>query len=119
MKEISTYEDVTQLVKTFYGKVVQDALLATHFTGIDWEAHFPKMIDFWAFILIDKEGYKGNVFDKHVHLNIGEPEFDRWVAIFTATVDELFIGEKADLAKQRAMLLKFTFLNKLNELKKK
>ena len=119
MKEIENYEDVSLLVKSFYAKVVENEILAPHFVGLDWEAHFPRMIDFCSFILINKEGYKGNVFDKHVHLNICEPEFDEWLRLCTGTVDEHFIGEKADLAKQRASLLKYTFMNKLKELKEK
>lgn len=112
-KKIETYEDVEKLVRSFYGKVVEDELLSPHFTSIHWEEHFPRMIDFWAFILIDKEGYKGNVFDKHSRLALNKEHFERWVQIFCETVDESFEGEKALLAKQRAQLLKFTFMNKL------
>jgi hemoglobin len=30
---------------------------------------------------------------------MGRPQFDRWLAVFTATVDELFAGEKAEHIK--------------------
>jgi hemoglobin len=63
---------------------------------------------------LDKEGYKGNVFDKHVGLNIHEGEFERWIFHFNKTANDFFEGEKAELAKQRAELLKHTFLAKLH-----
>jgi len=116
MKEITTYEDVELLIKSFYNKVSIDPLMAPHFIHVDWEKHFPKMIDFWAFILIDKEGYKGNVFDKHIHLKIDERHFTKWVETFCETVEEHFIGEKATLAKQRAKVLGYTFQTKMKNL---
>lgn len=113
LPEISSQNDVDQLVSVFYGKALNDELLAPHFAGIDLEHHLPRMIGFWSLILLDKEGYKGNVFDKHAHLAIGEPHFTRWVALFSQTVDELFSGDKAELAKQRAKLLAYTFASKM------
>lgn len=91
-----------------------DKLLSPHFAGVDLEHHLPRISAFWALILIDQEGYKGNVFDRHAHLKIDNSHFDRWVALFIETVDEYFIGEKAELAKQRAKLLQYTFVSKLN-----
>ena len=117
MKDITTPEDVEILVKTFYKKVVEDELLSPHFAGIDFEAHFPRMISFWEFILLDKEGFKGNVFDKHAHLKIDETHFKQWLFYFHQTVNELFEGEKALFAKQRADLLGFTFQSKLKNIK--
>ena len=111
--DITTHDDVAMLLRTFYGKLLKDELMAPHFANIDLEVHLPRIIAFWAFILIDQEGYKGNVFDKHKHLDIGEAHFTRWIQLFSETVDEYFSGEKADLAKQRAALLGYTFQNKM------
>ena len=114
--EIKTQDDVNHLVRNFYTKVLKDELLSPHFAGIDLEHHLPRIAAFWALILIDQEGYKGNVFDKHAHLKIDNRHFDRWVELFSQTVDEYFIGEKAELAKQRAKLLQYTFVSKLEKL---
>ena len=116
--DIDTEERVAFLVETFYSRVLKDELLAPHFKHLDFKQHFPRMIAFWSFILLDKEGYKGNVFDKHVGLNIHQAEFDKWMYYFTGTVNDFFEGEKANLAKQRAELLKYTFLSKLTEINK-
>jgi len=112
--DIATQEEVDHLVREFYGRVLRDDLLAPYFAGIDLEHHLPRMVAFWALILIDQEGYIGNVFDKHAHLDINNSHFDRWVELFSQTVDEYFIGEKAELAKQRAKLLQYTFVSKLS-----
>jgi hemoglobin len=82
---------------------------------VDFEHHMPRMVAFWNFILLDKAGYTGNVFDKHANLPIGEKEFDRWISHFTNVLHDFFEGEKATLAKQRAEVLKFTFLSKMKK----
>lgn len=116
-KEITQLSDVELLMRQFYDKVLVDPLLSPHFEGLDIEAHLPRITAFWAFILLDMEGYKGNVMDKHLHLNIGKEHFERWVTLFTETVDELYIGPKAELAKQRARVLQYTFQSKMEHLR--
>jgi hemoglobin len=115
MKEIALHNDVACLVTAFYGKVLKDDLLSPYFAGIGLEHHLPRMTAFWSLILIDEEGYKGNVFDKHALLDINQIHFDRGVGLFCQTVDEYFIGEKAELAKQRAKLLAYTFISKMGK----
>ncbi|MBL7941503.1 MAG: group III truncated hemoglobin [Flavobacteriales bacterium] len=115
-KEIENKEDLVRLVDTFYGRVFQDALLAPHFKSLDFEAHKPRMVQFWAFVLLDETGYTTNVFDKHRHLNIDARHFDKWLEIFNQTIDDLFIGEKADTAKFRAKTLAWTFSEKMKHI---
>lgn len=117
-KPIETRADVEFMVHTFYKKVLDDALLAPHFAHVNWELHMPRMIQFWCFVLLDTEGFTGNVFDKHVHLDIGKEHFTRWLALFHDTVNTHFTGPKADLANQRAELLGYTFSTKMEQLKK-
>lgn len=115
LPEIATGQHVDFLVRTFYGRALQDDLLAPHFAHINFEEHFPRMVAFWSFILLDKAGYTGNVFDKHAQLQIDERHFDRWLHHFTSVVHDFFEGEKADLAKQRAEVLKYTFQSKFRK----
>ncbi len=118
MKDIQNKSDVTLLITTFYGRVMKDELLAPHFEGINFDHHIPRIVDFWSFILLDESGFTGNVFDRHVHLNIDERHFKQWLHHFHETTDALFSGEKAELAKQRADVLGFTFQSKLENLRK-
>ena len=112
-KDIENQGDIEMLVRTFYSSALKDELLAAHFDGLDFEHHFPRMFDFWSFILLGKTGFTGNVFDKHIHLKIGQEDFDRWLEIFRQTVDELFEGELSEKAKSQAALLSYTFSQKM------
>jgi hemoglobin len=40
--------------------------------------------------------------------------FDRWLALFNQTLDELFEGELASQAKQRATVIGWTINSKMN-----
>lgn len=112
MKEIETREDVQFLVDSFYDKVVKDELLAPFFIRLNFDHHLPKMVDFWAFVLLDEAGYTTDVTQKHAHMRLNPEHFDRWLALFNETVDAYFIGEKATLAKQRAFLVGWTIKSK-------
>ncbi|PHR69389.1 MAG: hypothetical protein COA67_10470 [Lutibacter sp.] len=109
MKDIENREDIIVLVNTFYDKVQNTKELSYFFNDIaqlDWEAHLPKMYDFWETILFHKSGYKGNPMVKHVNLHKIAPlkseNFDTWLLIFKGNVDELFKGELATKIKIRA-----------------
>ena len=113
LNDIQKYEDIELLVSKFYDKLLEDPITKDKFKNLDIKAHLPKIVDFWAFILLDKPGYTGNVFDKHVPLNLEPIHFERWIEFWTSTVNELFNGPKAELAVQRALLLSYTFQSKL------
>ena len=109
-KDIENKQDIEKLVNSFYDKVKQDALIGFIFTDIvrvDWERHLPVMYDFWENSLFYTGNYTGNPMEIHRHLQklipLTAEHFTQWTHLFTSTVDELFTGEKATLAKQRAI----------------
>jgi hemoglobin len=109
-KDIENRQDVELLVRSFYVKVRADDTIGYIFNDIvkvDWEKHFPVMFDFWENILFYTGSYEGNPMILHEHINRVVPltraHFDRWNQLFAATLDELFEGEKATLAQQRAL----------------
>lgn len=112
MKEITSKVDVENLVSTFYIKVLENKSLAPLFSHLDFEVHMPKMVHFWSFVLLDEPGYTTNVTDKHKHMPLTKKHFDQWVFLFHSTVDAMFLGEKAEMAKQRATLIAWTIQNK-------
>lgn len=118
MGDINTREDIEVLINAFYNKLLQVDEIKPVFDGINFQLHMPHIVAFWAFVLLDEEGYKTNVFDKHLNLPIKSHMFDVWLEIFTNTISELFIGEKAEMAKQRATSLSYTFKSKWIALKK-
>lgn len=108
-KDIENREDIELLVNTFYGKVKQDGVIGylfTHVAKLDFERHLPVMYNFWETTLLGKLSYKGNPMTVHIQLDKKESltaaHFDRWVELFTETVDEHFAGEHASEAKNRA-----------------
>jgi hemoglobin len=113
MKDISTYSDIETLVSTFYDKLLNDPTTSVKFQHLNIVDHLPKIVDFWAFILLDQPGYKGNVFDKHLHLHLEPIHFEKWVDYWISTVRQLFDGPKAELAIQRAQILSYTFQSKM------
>lgn len=109
-KDIETREDIELLVRRFYEKVVADPVIGHIFTDVaqvNWEKHLPVMFDFWENLLFFTGGYSGNPMQQHKALHgrfpLSEEHFKRWLSLFVSTADELFEGEKTELAKQRAM----------------
>ena len=114
-KDIEQREDIVLFVNEFYDKVLADAVLSPFFKNMNFENHLPRMVNFWAFVLLDEEGYKTDVTQLHMKMRIKKEHFDRWIELFNSTIDRLFAGSKADLAKQRAFLIGWTIESKIRK----
>jgi hemoglobin len=108
--DIKNRNDIEKLINTFYNKIKTDTKIGYFFTDVakvNWEEHLPKMYDFWENVMFSNGNYTGNPMTKHKELHqkseMKEAHFQHWNALFNATVDELFTGEKAEEIKQRAM----------------
>ncbi len=108
-KDIHDRRDLTILMEKFYGKLLADAsvnYLFTDIAKIDLPHHLPILVDFWESILFQADTYRKNAMKIHTDLHQQSPlkptHFKTWLGYFHETVDELFQGEKAELAKQRA-----------------
>jgi len=108
-KDIQTRDDIELLVNLFYEKVKLDPVIGYIFTDVvkvNWQRHLPVMYSFWENTIFYTGGYNGNPMEVHKRLNqlltLKAGFFERWTTLFTDTVDELFVGEKSSLAKQRA-----------------
>ncbi len=117
MKDIETKKDIEFLLQSFYSRLLLIPDMQKVFDNIDMAKHMPHIVHFWSFVLLDEEGYKTNVFEKHLQLPIKAPQFDVWLEVFTTAVKENFEGEKAALAIQRATVLAFTFKSKWEKIK--
>lgn len=113
MSDIQTHEDVDLLIRSFYAKVVLDPSIGHFFKHIDFDTHMPRMIQFWEFVLLDASGYTTDVMAMHRNMPLKKEHFDAWVGLFNETTDTLFAGEKAELAKQRAALIRWTMESKM------
>jgi hemoglobin len=121
-KDIENIEDIRILIDRFYQQVIRDPLIGHIFTTtikVNWEKHLPVMYSFWENTLFYTGTYTGNPMMIHQGINtiahLTNQHFDRWIELFTATVNDLFEGEKAELAKQRALsiatVMKIKILN--------
>jgi len=120
-RDIESRDDLVQLLEAFYTKAFADELIGHFFTKVvplNLEVHIPVIADFWEAIIFNKHTYKKNVMVVHQHIHhlshIKKEHLDRWVQIFTGTVDGMFEGDKAALIKQRGSSIATLMDIKLN-----
>jgi hemoglobin len=117
MKDITSKEDIQYMIDCFYDSILADDLLNPFFTNLNFQHHLPKMVDFWAFVLLDESGYTTDVTKKHLKMKIGKEHFNRWIELFKTTVNDLFVGPNAEKAIQRAHLIRWTIESKIDQSK--
>jgi hemoglobin len=122
LHDIEDRADCERLVRAFYGRALEDPLIGWIFTDVaklDLEAHVPKIASFWETILLGAQSYGGGAFRPHavLHERVGlrAAHFERWLVLWRTTVDELFAGERAELAKSHADRVARAFHGRLNE----
>lgn len=121
MKDIASFEDVQLLVDTFYAKVREDAFIGDIFNNViqdRWPEHLEKMYRFWQTILLEEHTYSGRPFVPHLQLPVEKEHFGRWLELFFRTVDELFEGKKAELAKWQGNRMAEMFQLKIDYFRK-
>lgn len=115
-KDISNIQDIKLLVDVFYGKVREDGKLKDIFNNKiqdRWPEHLEKMYRFWQTVLLEEHTYYGSPFLPHAKLPIGKVHFNQWLKLFFATVDEHFIGVKAERAKWQGQRMAEMFHSKI------
>ncbi len=103
LPDIECRADLVTLVDAFYAKVRADAPLGHVFDGVakvDWDAHLPKLYDFWDTVLFRAGTFRGNLIGAHARLagltDMSRPLFDRWLELFRETVRQRFAGERTE-----------------------
>jgi hemoglobin len=98
--------NIRLLVDQFYRKVRLDPDLGPIFErviGDDWDEHLAKMRDFWSSVMLTSGKYKGNPVVAHLRLKDVRPAlFDRWLALFGETSDELYQQSPGDALRTKA-----------------
>lgn len=115
-KDILSLDDIKLLVDTFYDKVREDKLIGPIFDERihdRWLQHLAKMYTFWQTVLLGKHTYYGSPFPPHAQLPIEQIHFERWLALFAETLNELFSGEVAKEAIWRANKMAVMFQYKI------
>lgn len=112
LADITGRADILELVEAFYTEAFADELIGPIFTEVvhmDLEKHLPIMADFWQTVLFKAGLYQRNALKIHFDISAREPlameHFNRWLRLWSRTVDGLFAGEKAELAKSQAHVI--------------
>jgi hemoglobin len=120
LSDIESRADCERLVRAFYGRALTDPVIGWIFTDVahlDLEEHVPRIASFWETILLGAQSYRGGAFAPHavLHMKVGlrAGHFERWLWLWGSTVDELFAGERAELAKAHAHRVAQAFSSRL------
>lgn len=120
MADIRDRDDILVLVRTFYETAFQDPLIGRIFTEVahmDLAHHLPIMGDFWESVLFQTGGYRRDALALHaaVHTKhaLTAEHFDRWLTLWTATVDRLHEGPVAERAKEQAARIALSLQRRL------
>jgi hemoglobin len=96
---------IRELVHTFYARVRGDPLIGPIFNTriVDWPAHMEKLCAFWSSVTLMTGRYKGTPMRAHAMLpDLASEHFQRWLALFRATVREICPDEAAALFIDRS-----------------
>lgn len=105
--DIGGRDDIHVLVRDFYRQAAMDEILGPVFerAKVDWNVHIAVLIDFWSWQLLGERGYEGNPLRAHEPLHERTPftaaHYERWLELFSGTIDDHFAGPVAELAKGR------------------
>lgn len=107
-----TEQHISDLVREFYARARADDLLGPMFAAAihDWDGHIRIVEDFWSHALLGTARYHGAPFGPHMRLPIELDHFDRWLALFTTTAEEVLpqAAAQSAVAKARHMTDSFT-----------
>lgn len=109
-RPISNRDDISELVNDFYDRIRTDDLLGVIFneTIDDWDEHLDKLTDFWDSMLLGANNFKGRPMRAHFQVDakynhsISQQHFERWLGLWFATLDEKYVGDLAEAAKEKA-----------------
>ncbi|HMJ46003.1 MAG TPA: group III truncated hemoglobin [Ferruginibacter sp.] len=120
--DITARIDIEKFITRFYENVKTDPIIGIIFNEIipiRWDHHIPLIIDFWETILLDNPVYTNNAMAIHYDINkiypLQKKHFDAWLFLFNSTLDNMYCGTVADLAKKRAASIASVMQYKMND----
>ena len=112
--ELLDEDTIHSVVHGFYDRIRKDDLLAPLFAQFipaeEWPVHLAKMCDFWSATLLRTRRYEGRPLPPHLAIpDLGKAHFQRWLFLFSQTVDEFCQPDVAELFLDRAMRIAHSF----------
>jgi hemoglobin len=98
---------IQRLVHAFYGRVRADSVLGPIFAAriTDWEPHLQRMCAFWSSVTLMTGRYHGRPMQAHAPLPVDAAHFDRWLAIFAATAQDVCPAPAAENFTEKARMI--------------
>lgn len=86
--------------------------LGDYLTSRDWIEHIDLLADFWLAKLLGEDTYIGNFIGAHIKLpHIKRESFAKWIELFSATADEVYIPSIAKIFKKKGVQFSKEFMN--------
>jgi len=107
--DLDSPEQIAAFVDRFYGRLLADPELRPIFidaAGIDLPTHLPRIRAYWCKMLLGQPGYRRHTMKLHRAVHARRPftpaDFERWLALFNATLDAGFAGPFSERARRLA-----------------
>jgi len=101
-RDLDNPDEIAEMVRRFYADVAMDDLLGPMFNEVarvDWPDHLAKVAAFWCRALLGQPGYQGNPLRSHGRIHAKREftpaHFERWLSLFTETVELGWTGPLA------------------------
>ncbi len=96
---------IDAFIDRFYARVLKDPLLAPLFmevAGVDLAEHLPRIKAYWRKMLLGHTDYQRHMMRRHRELDRKQPlleaHYERWLALFEATLEKHHAGPLAERA---------------------
>ncbi len=104
--DLDSPERIAAFVDRFYERLLADPELRPIFidaAGIDLPTHLPRIRAYWRKMLLGEPGYRRHTMNIHRAVHARRPfrpaDFERWLALFTTTLDAGFAGPVSERAR--------------------
>lgn len=121
--ETITKENIRRMVDHFYSQVLKDDLIGDFFIeklgdemiSDEWLHHLDLLRDFWASIILGDSAYRGQPIKPHLDMeDLKRESFERWLELFSQTIDKLYVKEQADIFKMHSQKIANSFMKSLS-----
>ncbi|KGE04985.1 group III truncated hemoglobin [Pseudohaliea rubra] len=108
--DLDSPEQIAAFVDRFYARLLADPALRPIFidaAAIDLPTHLPRIRAYWRKMLLgERGGYQRHTMNIHRAVHARRPfsaaDFERWLALFTETLDSYYAGPVAERARRLA-----------------
>ena len=108
-QDLDSPERIAAFVDAFYGRVLADPALRPIFVEaaqIDLATHLPRIRAYWCKLLLGQRGYDRHTMNRHRSVHARHPftaaDFERWLELFSTTLDEAYAGPYTERARRLA-----------------